>query len=346
MRSGMALVLLAAGLTIAVPLRAAQAGNAARKSEAVRPEAAKVELRVSADGECSWSLDGESQGKLGANQAAEVRRIGVGDHRVEAMDESGNVVFSRTVSVGASSDSNPEPISVMLRVGRNGAAAVESRPVEAAAQVAEANGGTQMSERTGDAKGNGERGPVGDPAGDRLGDPITGKAAVEDPMMGRTALAGAERGQQRIPTAQGPIAGQAPVPTERLRARAEVYSDDRTGLMWLTRDEGAAMDYRAAEKFCNGLKAGGYRDWRLPRMAELEGIYDGEARQRLGANGAALRVEKEIALGQGRIWERALSGSGSDSGAAFDFETGRSGDAAGGEAGREAGALCVREGGK
>ena len=52
-------------------------------------------------------------------------------------------------------------------------------------------------------------------------------------------------------------------------------TDHETGLMW-ARDESPRLDYAGAEKHCAELRLGGYSDWRLPTLDELQTIVDRE----------------------------------------------------------------------
>ncbi len=54
-------------------------------------------------------------------------------------------------------------------------------------------------------------------------------------------------------------------------------TDTKTGLIWVMLNSdletGKCMDYHTALDYVSGLKTGGYRDWRLPTVNELVGIY-------------------------------------------------------------------------
>jgi hypothetical protein len=52
------------------------------------------------------------------------------------------------------------------------------------------------------------------------------------------------------------------------------WTDTATGLMWTKADNGSNMDWNQAIAYCTNLHLGGYSDWRLPAIDELEGIYD------------------------------------------------------------------------
>ncbi len=53
-----------------------------------------------------------------------------------------------------------------------------------------------------------------------------------------------------------------------------IWVDPSTGLMWTRKDNGKDISWRAAMKYCQGLRLNGHSDWRLANLAELQGIYD------------------------------------------------------------------------
>lgn len=67
-------------------------------------------------------------------------------------------------------------------------------------------------------------------------------------------------------------------------ARAIVHREDgiaedlQTGLMWHTEDNGDDINRGAAAAYCAESSKGGYSDWRLPSIYELETLYAPEAR--------------------------------------------------------------------
>ncbi len=50
-------------------------------------------------------------------------------------------------------------------------------------------------------------------------------------------------------------------------------TDTTTGLMW-QQETARRMSWEAAISYCKGLTVGGYRDWRLPTIQELQSIVD------------------------------------------------------------------------
>jgi tetratricopeptide (TPR) repeat protein len=52
------------------------------------------------------------------------------------------------------------------------------------------------------------------------------------------------------------------------------WVDQRTGLMWMAKDNASDIDWNAADTYCRQLAVEALSDWRLPEIAELERIYD------------------------------------------------------------------------
>jgi len=50
--------------------------------------------------------------------------------------------------------------------------------------------------------------------------------------------------------------------------------DTKTDLMWAAKDGGKAIDEADLKPYFNNYRAGGYADWRMPTIDELEEIYD------------------------------------------------------------------------
>ena len=58
----------------------------------------------------------------------------------------------------------------------------------------------------------------------------------------------------------------------------ESWVDPSTGLMWTKKDNGRDINWRGAAKYCHELRLGGFSDWRLAAIEELEQIFDKSAR--------------------------------------------------------------------
>ena len=50
--------------------------------------------------------------------------------------------------------------------------------------------------------------------------------------------------------------------------------DTRTKLMWSAKDNGSDINWVNAKVYCENYRGGGYKDWRMPTLNELEGLYD------------------------------------------------------------------------
>jgi hypothetical protein len=52
------------------------------------------------------------------------------------------------------------------------------------------------------------------------------------------------------------------------------YLEEKTELIWATRDNGADVDWYAAGDFCRDLEVADWSDWRMPTIEELEGLHE------------------------------------------------------------------------
>ena len=48
-------------------------------------------------------------------------------------------------------------------------------------------------------------------------------------------------------------------------------------LLWTIEPNGQNVNWEAANRYCQGVKLGGYADWRLPTIDELQSVYDPKA---------------------------------------------------------------------
>ena len=63
-------------------------------------------------------------------------------------------------------------------------------------------------------------------------------------------------------------------PAEAEAVLNPTWTDPATGLMWTKKDNGSVVDWNQADAYCSNLQLAGYKDWRLPTIEELQGIYD------------------------------------------------------------------------
>lgn len=56
----------------------------------------------------------------------------------------------------------------------------------------------------------------------------------------------------------------------KIQARDRTFRDPESRLMWPTHDNGLDVDWEAAGLYCENLEHGGWEDWRLPTLQELD----------------------------------------------------------------------------
>jgi hypothetical protein len=59
----------------------------------------------------------------------------------------------------------------------------------------------------------------------------------------------------------------------------EFWKDPATGLTWTGKDNGADVGYSQVREYCSNVRLGGFSDWRVPTIDELEGIYDSKSKK-------------------------------------------------------------------
>jgi Protein of unknown function (DUF1566) len=92
-----------------------------------------------------------------------------------------------------------------------------------------------------------------------------------------------------------------------------VYLDPETKLMWTIEDNGKDIDWHEASEYARQLRLGGYSDWRLPTIEELEQLY---APRNKG-------IREPFLLTYYWVWSSTRTGSartGLDSAWYFDFD--------------------------
>ncbi len=88
--------------------------------------------------------------------------------------------------------------------------------------------------------------------------------------------------------------------------------DTKTRLIWAAKDSGKGLFEYEAKAFIKNYRGGGYTDWRMPTMDELEVIYD-----RNSANRHGYHVTRLIDISDGWVW--ALEGWGYINAFSFSF---------------------------
>jgi hypothetical protein len=103
--------------------------------------------------------------------------------------------------------------------------------------------------------------------------------------------------------------------------------------MWAAADNGSGVSLSQAKRYCSDATLGGFKDWKLPSIDELQQIFDGSANQ----NGR--HVKGWIKL-TGWEWS-STPGEQEGEGLALDFGDGARASVAAGDSGLNH-ALCVR----
>jgi ribosome biogenesis GTPase A len=65
------------------------------------------------------------------------------------------------------------------------------------------------------------------------------------------------------------------VPGEDRSSSAGMWTDPATGLIWTAMDNGRDVNWNEATNYCKNLSLGGYSNWQLPKIDELQHIYQG-----------------------------------------------------------------------
>ena len=114
---------------------------------------------------------------------------------------------------------------------------------------------------------------------------------------------------------------------------AERWVAPDTGLMWAAADNGFGVSWTQASNYCRALTLGGYKDWTLPEIDDLQRLFGGPA------NRSGYHVAGSIRL-TGWQWS---SSPGREPGErwALDFGDGGRASVAMGDSGLNR-ALCVR----
>jgi Protein of unknown function (DUF1566) len=111
------------------------------------------------------------------------------------------------------------------------------------------------------------------------------------------------------------------------------WTDPATKLVWASSDNGQGVTWSQAAYYCRNLTVGGFKDWTLPSIDELHGLFGGPA----DANGHHLNGPIKVT---GWAWS---STPGQESGEqwALDFGDGGRASVVTGDSGLNR-ALCVR----
>jgi hypothetical protein len=205
-------------------------------------------LLVMCDLVCTWKLDGEVKGKIDAGGSAKVK-VEPGQHMVEATTEDGVDLVKQPSTVKPTGQTM---VNVELWPIRYARLVVEQEARDNAAQMQAAR---EQSERDEAAQAQAAKEQSERDARDK----------VLQEAQAKTERESREKAEQE----------------ERDRAAREeaagvTWTDTATGLMWTKKGKGN-LNWKQATAYCQNLQLEGHSDWRLPRIEELQGIYDRDA---------------------------------------------------------------------
>jgi hypothetical protein len=98
--------------------------------------------------------------------------------------------------------------------------------------------------------------------------------------------------------------------------------DTKTNLMWADKDNGKLISWTYAYTYCKNYRGGGYTDWRLPTLEELNGLYDGsKAYPSDCEEGTNVHLTELIRVRCGYVWSSEIVGN--DNASYFIFYDGK-----------------------
>ena len=196
-------------------------------------------LLATTDLDCTWKLDGASQGTLQADDS-KVVSLSLGKHLVQATSADGLDKWRAVITV---TQAGQELVEIKLKEARQmRMAAAQPAPQPEA--------------------------PPSQPAIETAAQPAaqpTPQPAVQ-PAVQPAAQPAAQPAVQPVVERAAPAKTQ---PTQDL-----TWTDPATHLMWTGKDNGKNLTWEDASHYCSALKLEGYSNWRLPTVNELAGIYD------------------------------------------------------------------------
>ena len=116
--------------------------------------------------------------------------------------------------------------------------------------------------------------------------------------------------------------------------KSETWQDPSTGKIWPSSDNGSGVSWSQAGYHCRALSLGGFRDWRLPSIDELQQLVGWTA------NASGYRITGPIKL-TGWQWS-STPGVEKGEGWALDFGDGGRASVVAGDSGLNR-ALCVHD---
>jgi len=94
--------------------------------------------------------------------------------------------------------------------------------------------------------------------------------------------------------------------------------DTKTKLMWAAKDNGVEINWSKAKSYCESYRGGGYTDWRMPTVDELEGLYDASKSRPMACN-TSYKIHVATELIDITCWAPWASETRGSDVASFDF---------------------------
>jgi Protein of unknown function (DUF1566) len=113
----------------------------------------------------------------------------------------------------------------------------------------------------------------------------------------------------------------------------QVWFDQQTRLMWTAADSGSGLSLSQAKRYCQESSVAGFKDWTLPSIDDLQGVFGGPENPR----GHHIRGPMKLT---GWQWS-ATPGKQDGEGWVLDFGDGGRASVAAGDSGLNR-ALCIR----
>jgi hypothetical protein len=171
----------------------------------------------------------------------------------------------------------------------------------------------------------------------RLGQPIPVETEAGEHQLIATPQGGGPQWRKLILVSPSlPSEISIPLQAHLLRFEVETqgfWKDQPTNLTWASSDNGSGVTVSQAGFYCRRFSTGGFHDWRLPSIDELQLLFGGPADDR------GFRIVAPLKL-SGWAWS-ATEGNEPAENWALDFGDGARASVAAGDAGLNR-ALCVR----
>jgi hypothetical protein len=291
-------------------------------ADAAATEARMATLLFRTDAPCNLSINGMSQGALGAGETKSVKVI-PGDHIVDCVStESSSASISEITTATSGAQSvvilNMTARLQQLRQESFGATGLPERGYlgvsfhELSGPLAELHG---LDRPRGAFVAGVEPDSPAHKAGINVGDIVltyNGKQleASNDlpPLVGATPVGSVATIQvlrDRLIRDLTVTIGRSLSASERFTKVADGVADRLTQLVWASADNGSDIDWNGARNYCASMGSG----WSLPTVAQLQGLVDSSGTLSQSCGVSTCRVTPSIRLSGSWFWSGESNGS-------------------------------------